>query len=569
MEFLGRYCTVLFNTFCFIILGYALGLQFEKYLRNEDVSTISFKSFGANEYPTYTVCLEDNFDGDLFKYETLDSKQFSVNDNNQLVKKGTERRENLNSKMAKEKTTARHPPINMDKGTNKKDLMTSKPDAQGQPLLPNAVIQTMKETPAPEVFIVKEKNEENIVCMSSNNGFGRGDAINLNNKLLIYPLHLKGLLMGNVPETMSYSLPKGCIGSYSQNITYRTSEVSAIEYDNLTVDVQEYVMDFSADIIGENKQIGWIDNEYRNSHKMDEVPLWDAKYDLYRQRKAFLEKVQLRTDHPYPFRISYQEPKRICFGPKVNTSIIKQHEYVTLDLDKLSGKMNEGKKESNLKYLRVYIHKQGQFIRAIGRDVASYASPDLIYDVEYGSKISFFVSQVTLLRNRRNANSPCDGTLKDEDMMIMKSIVKESGCVPSYWKSLVPKDPGYPTCNTSTQYALAYGYVSNLTRSRELFTPPCEHMTVVSYIQKEKGRKRDEMDKPLYVDLQFIQGSELYQEIKNVREFNLKDCWSGIGGFVGMIVGYSLMHLPELFSGHLIWVQKKSVSVFSTFFGSG
>ena len=273
-----------------------------------------------------------------------------------------------------------------------------------------------------------------------NNGLGRGDAILFNDTFLIKPGHLKGLLMGNVPETMRYSLPNACKSSYSQNITYRTSEVSAIEFDNITIDVQEYVMDYSADIIGANEQIGWINNKYRNSHKMRELPLWAAKYDLYRQRKTFLDKVELRADYPYPFRILYQEPKRICFGPKVDRSITRHHEYVTLDLDKLSRKMNEGNKESNLKYLRVYIHKMGQFMRAIGRDVASFASPDLIYNSEYGSKISFFISQVTLLRSRHDANTACNETLKDEDMMILKSIAKEAGCVPSYWKSVLPKD---------------------------------------------------------------------------------------------------------------------------------
>ena len=38
------------------------------------------------------------------------------------------------------------------------------------------------------------------------------------------------------------------------------------ELDNLTIDVQEYVMDFSADVIGENKQMG----ENRIMRKMDE-----------------------------------------------------------------------------------------------------------------------------------------------------------------------------------------------------------------------------------------------------------------------------------------------------------
>ena len=153
-------------------------------------------------------------------------------------------------------------------------------------------------------------------------------------------------------------------------------------------------------------------------------------------------------------------------------------------------------------------------------------------------------------------------------MIVLKSIVKETGCVPSYWKSLVSKGSGYPICNASSQYELAYGYVSNITKSRELFTPPCDQMIVVSHIQKEKGRRRDEINKPLYVDLEFIQGSELYQEIQNVRGFSLGDCWSGIGGFVGMIVGYSLMHLPEMLSGYLLWMKKKYISALNIFFGS-
>ena len=82
-------------------------------------------------------------------------------------------------------------------------------------------------------------------------------------------------------------------------------------------------------------------------------------------------------------------------------------------------------------------------------------------------------------------------------------------------------------------------------------------MIVVSHIQKEKGRKRDEKDIPLYVDLEIIQGSELYQEIRNVVGFSIGDCWSGIGGFVGMIVGYSLMNIPQLLSGHVLWLKEK------------
>ena len=39
---------------------------------------------------------------------------------------------------------------------------------------------------------------------------------------------------------------------------------------------------------------------------------------------------------------------------------------------------------------------------------------------------------------------------------------------------------------------------------------------------------------------------ETYQEILNVKSFNVEALWSSIGGFVGIFLGYSLMQVPEL-----------------------
>ena len=83
--------------------------------------------------------------------------------------------------------------------------------------------------------------------------------------------------------------------------------------------------------------------------------------------------------------------------------------------------------------------------------------------------------------------------------------------------------------------------------------PPCEEMIVVTNIVKERGRRR--MEKPLdaikyemtsYLDIDIIQGSEMYQEIDNVRDFGAESCWSGIGGFVGIFLGYSLLQIPKM-----------------------
>ena len=75
---------------------------------------------------------------------------------------------------------------------------------------------------------------------------------------------------------------------------------------------------------------------------------------------------------------------------------------------------------------------------------------------------------------------------------------------------------------------------------------------------KEKGRRREtkylgrETTKTVsYLDLEFTESSGMFQEIENVKDFGIESCWSAIGGFVGIFIGYSLRQLPEIFGN--IW----------------
>ena len=37
-----------------------------------------------------------------------------------------------------------------------------------------------------------------------------------------------------------------------------------------------------------------------------------------------------------------------------------------------------------------------------------------------------------------------------------------------------------------------------------------------------------------------------YQEIKYAEDFGFESFWSGLGGYVGIFLGYSLLQIPEL-----------------------
>ena len=90
----------------------------------------------------------------------------------------------------------------------------------------------------------------------------------------------------------------------------------------------------------------------------------------------------------------------------------------------------------------------------------------------------------------------------------------------------------------------------------------CSH----EYYERKKRRREEKWLDPKtqkmvsLLDLEFIQGNEMYQEIDNVRYFTLESCWSAIGGFVGIFVGYSLLQLPELFVKYCQWLNKKVLS---------
>ena len=338
--------------------------------------------------------------------------------------------------------------------------------------------------------------------------------------------------------------------------------------------------EFSAETTG-NLKIGWIDEEYMKIQTNCFMPEF-----LCSKQFAVKKKMESRVKIDFPFQLSYQDPTKICYSPNLNDSIASIHDYVTLDLEEMMKQLTKVNSwNSELPYLRIYIHMKGQFLRTLGKDVANYATPDLLNEhcefltgiytsVEerlqlcYGSKVSFLMSQVTLLKNRHNAVVPCNKDLKNEDNQIMASIMNKVGCFPSYWKYMrKEKNLTIAECETSNQYQQINHYISNIELSRALFVPPCEEMIVVTNIMKERGRRRDkkwldsETTKMVsYLDLEFIQGNEMYQEIDNVRDFTLESCWSAIGGFVGIFIGYSLLQLPEVTLKYFQWLNRKILS---------
>ena len=315
---------------------------------------------------------------------------------------------------------------------------------------------------------------------------------------------------------------------------------------------------------------------------------------MYYQRR-------ITPDYP-PFKKQYQDPGKICYTPTLHSSTYRKSERITLDLRKMTD-VGTGRESSNeAPFMKIYIHMQGQFMRGIDKQIASFTKGDLAKhclnmmrystfpmpesefslwtEKCFGSKLAFDVSQVTLLRSRHDSRKPCNPLMKDEDREIMKALIndKQLKCVPSYWKEL-PINTDYQECNETHQYRYISDMTANFTnvgedgiigKIKHQFYPPCDEMIIVSNKQYLKGKEMvwndlnghedfmtHENETKVRLDIVFTHANPVYQVIKNGRSFSVESCWAGIGGFIGIFVGVSLRQIPELIFDFLKFIKDK------------
>ena len=106
-----------------------------------------------------------------------------------------------------------------------------------------------------------------------------------------------------------------------------------------------------------------------------------------------------------------------------------------------------------------YIHHPGQLIRSLGQpNFKTFTDMELD---ESNNKLSIKLNHVSVLRKRPNANIPCDGTLQDDDTRFEKELVKQIGCIPRYWTSIMAFEDSFKNCTTSVEMANIFYAIEN------------------------------------------------------------------------------------------------------------
>ena len=263
------------------------------------------------------------------------------------------------------------------------------------------------------------------------------------------------------------------------------------------------------------------------------------------------------------FSVSHQEPSRICFTKKEsqnNEGTLIKYDQVKLDVDF----------DRKTKFdILVYIHHKGQLLGQLSKPKFQVFSKPL--SKLKGNKglnyiVKFRINTLGVLRNRPNAVKECDDALLNEDQQWRLGVVREMGCIPAFMKrflfyetSFIEKysDKLSINCN-QTQYGLfkksytPFGYFNTVSK---LYKMPCTQLnnivtTTKSYILIEDINITT-------LAFKFVYPTN-YRETINKQVIVFTEVWSRIGGFVGILIGYSIMQIPEMFENLLKWVKHLS-----------
>ena len=277
-----------------------------------------------------------------------------------------------------------------------------------------------------------------------------------------------------------------------------------------------------------------------------------------------IERAKLTNENP--FDVGHQSANSICFTRR---NFDKSEQIRKLDLLKLAiedrGDFHKDylsfiKKRDRLKdytegaftdlQLKIFVHYPSQLFRSLSNP--SFEA--YLYGYTWEQKLDFTISSVTVLRKRSNSLKKCNAELVDVDGMVRKKIIQHLGCVPIYWLTFFANS-NLEHCKTKSEMKKAHGLIGHPKTVLNEIDDPCLDMKAIVTYNKNTNLN-DLFDKIKNHKITFTYKDDQYQEIENIRAFGIEALWSGIGGFVGIFLGYSTMQLPDLIRYVSLLLQK-------------
>ena len=255
---------------------------------------------------------------------------------------------------------------------------------------------------------------------------------------------------------------------------------------------------------------------------------------------------------------SYQDANHICVTKEAipGRGYFSKQDYLELDASPFLLSSNPD--------IHIFVHQKGQLLSALEQPHVVLENRILVdaknrNDYGFSYEINLRINTVEVLKKRPDAVHSCDETLKDEDNFWINKAIKIIGCTPTFlkrfrWNSTLSGQTDTPLDCKKDHYYLyknQYGAKYHFDNVSKLYVPPCTQMTsIVSSVHSITPAKFSFGTPTKSVKIRIEYAMNGFKQATNHRAFGVLSLWSQIGGFVGILLGYSLLQLPSL-----MWVN--------------
>ena len=256
---------------------------------------------------------------------------------------------------------------------------------------------------------------------------------------------------------------------------------------------------------------------------------------------------------------SYQDPDRVCMTniAQYTPHLILKRDFLLLDAEKMFTELMDWNLWKNHSlhhrlYVEFFIHQQDTLIPSLNDPILRLDGFQFEHMKNKTRMVTARINQVDVLEKREDAVSPCNKSLANFDQQYRKSVTDSIGCIPIYWKLFfvqnvtkenVTNMMTLPPCDSKEQFSKLSKYMPlHFQDGTKLFTPSCRQMKLSFDMAQEdiSYMRSGELGFTVYY------GSETFKYFKNTRSFGIYDLWSQVGGFIGMLLGYSLLQVPSI-----------------------
>lgn len=190
--------------------------------------------------------------------------------------------------------------------------------------------------------------------------------------------------------------------------------------------------------------------------------------------------------------------------------------------------------------LHVYFHGAQEFIRSYSS--RKYIWPEREANTSY--KILAYLSGMEVISRRQKPDMPCNENSGSDDW-IYQNFTHSVGCRPPYWSNM----GNTPICNKKEHLMyFAHTYWETFVWNLDLY-PPCKEMNKLQVDYEEKEFEQSKDNDGSWFVFKMVFRDLTYKEIKQNRAYDGKKLIGDFGGYIGLLLGYALIKLPDFLFG--------------------